>query len=270
MLQGYALAQGPFPAGAQGWACVAAGIAYAIGVISIYEGLGHGRMAIVAPICGLLSIVVPLAGDLVLGRSIGSNEMVGMALCAAAAVLIVGASRASAGRGSIGWSVRVGVTSGIAFGVSDLGLGTMPPELAAGALFITRSVAATIAVVLALGLAVRISSNSVAPGVFAPAAALTAVASVGSTGTSAPSIAASPGLAACVALAVIAGLLDALGHVGYVHAATRGSMGVAAALVAIFPGVTVLLAALVLRERITRAQLVGFGLGAGGIIFISA
>ena len=33
-----------------------------------------------------------------------------------------------------------------------------------------------------------------------------------------------------------AGLLDALGHVGYVHAATRGSMGVAAALVAIFPG----------------------------------
>lgn len=265
MLQGYALAQGSFPAGAQGWACAAAGIAYAIGVISIYEGLGRGRIAIVAPICGLLSIVVPLAGDLVLGRSIGSNEMVGMALCAAAAVLIVGASRASAGRGSIGWSVRVGVTSGIAFGVSDLGLGTMSPELAAGALFITRSVAATIAVVLALGLAVRISSHSVAPGVFAPAPALAAI----GTGTSALPIAASPGLAACVALAVIAGLLDALGHVGYVHAATRGSMGVAAALVAIFPGVTVLLAALVLRERITRAQLVGFGLGAGGIILIS-
>ena len=79
MLQGYALAPGSLPAGAQGWVCAAAGIAYAIGVISIYEGLGHGRMAIVAPICGLLSIVVPLAGDLVLGRSIGSNEMVGMA-----------------------------------------------------------------------------------------------------------------------------------------------------------------------------------------------
>ena len=74
MLQGYALAEGSFPAGAQGWACAAAGIAYAIGVISIYEGLGHGRMAIVAPICGLLSIVVPLAGDLVLGRSIGATR----------------------------------------------------------------------------------------------------------------------------------------------------------------------------------------------------
>ena len=72
-----------------------------------------------------------------------------------------------------------------------------------------------------------------------------------------------------VALSVGAGLLDTLGHVGYVHAATRGSMGVAAALVAIFPAVTVLLAAILLRERITRAQMVGFGLGAGGIVFIA-
>jgi drug/metabolite transporter (DMT)-like permease len=270
MLQGYALAQGPLPEGARGWVSVAAGIAYAIGVISIYEGLGHGRIAIVASICGLLSIVVPLVGDLVLGRSISRNEMVGMVLCAAAAVVIVGASRASGDRGSIGWSVRVGVTSGIAFGIADLGLGTMPPELAAGALFMTRCVAATIAVVLALGLAGRVSSKPVAASVFAPAAALTAVVEPsGATGTPAPSISASPGLATSIALAVTAGLLDTLGHVGYVHAATRGSMGVAAALVAIFPAVTVLLAAVVLRERITRAQLVGFGLGAGGIIFIS-
>jgi drug/metabolite transporter (DMT)-like permease len=46
-------------------------------------------------------------------------------------------------------------------------------------------------------------------------------------------------------------------------------MGVAAALVAIFPAVTVLLAAMVLRERITRFQTLGFGFGAGGIFFIS-
>ena len=270
MLQGYALAQGPLPVGAQGWVSVAAGIAYAIAVISIYEGLGHGRIAVVASICGLLSIVVPLAGDLVLGRSISRNEMVGMVLCAAAAAVIVGASRASGDRGSIGWSVRVGVTSGIAFGIADLGLGTMPPELAPGALFMTRCVAATIAVVLALGLAGRFSSKSVAPSVFAPVAALTAVAELpGAPGTLAQPISPSPGLATSVALAVTAGLLDTLGHVGYLHAATRGSMGVAAALVAIFPAVTVLLAAVVLRERITRPQLVGFGLGAAGIIFIS-
>ena len=80
LLQDYALAQRALPAGALGWVSVTAGIAYAIGVISIYEGLAHGRIAIVASICGLLSILVPLAGDLVLGRNISHNEMVGMVL----------------------------------------------------------------------------------------------------------------------------------------------------------------------------------------------
>ena len=91
----------------------------------------------------------------------------------------------------------------------------------------------------------------------------------GSTRTPIQFIPLSSGLMISVALSVSAGLLDTLGHVGYVHAATRGSMGVAAALVAIFPAVTVLLAAVMLRERITRAQMVGFGLGASGIIFIA-
>lgn len=262
MLQDYALAQRSLPLGTQGWVSLAAGIAYAIGVMSIYEGLGHGRIAIVASICGLLSIVVPLAGDLVLGRDITQNEFTGIALCAAAAVLIVGASGDCGDRESIGWSVRLGVTSGLGFGIADLGLGMMPPELAAGSLFVTRIVAATIAVVLALRLGRRISARSIL--ISAPASVAGAPASTSSRPTGM-----SLGLTACIVLAMTAGLLDTLGHVGYVHAATHGSMGVAAALVAIFPGVTVLLAAIVLGERITRMQLVGFGFGAGGIIFIS-
>jgi drug/metabolite transporter (DMT)-like permease len=79
---------------------------------------------------------------------------------------------------------------------------------------------------------------------------------------------ASSGLLVSIVLAAAAGLLDVLGHFGYVYAATRGSMGVAAALVAIFPGVTVLLAVILLRERITGGQLVGFACGASGIMFI--
>ena len=146
----------------------------------------------------------------------------------------------------------------------------MPPDLAAGALLITRSTAATIAVVLALALAWRISWKSADLSFSAPATALAAVtAASGSKGTQPQPVTLSLGLKVSVALAMAAGLFDTLGHVGYVHAATRGSMGVAAALVAIFPGVTVLLAAIVLRERITRPQLVGFGLGAGGIVFIA-
>jgi len=264
MLQDYALAQRSLPLGTQGSVCLAAGIAYAIGVMSIYEGLARGRIAVVASICGLLSIVVPLAGDLALGRDITQIELTGIAFCAAAAVLIVGASVDCLDRKPIAWSVRLGIIGGLGFGIADLGLGTMPPELAAGSLFVTRIVAATIAVLLALAMARRIVSK---PILIDPPASLLVSQAPSLTGT--PPAGTSLKLTACIALAVTAGLLDALGHIGYVHAATHGSMGVAAALVAIFPGFTVLLAAIVLHERITRMQLVGFGFGAGGIVLIS-
>lgn len=267
MLQDYALAEELLPAGAQGWVCVAAGIAYAIGVISIYEGIAHGCITIVASICGLLSILVPLAGDFMFGRAVSQYELAGMALCAAAVVLIVAASADSEDRGSIACSVQLGVVGGIGFGIADLSLGTMPPELSAGALFMTRSIAATAAVVLAVSLAARLSWKHSAFG--APAEVAGAFVAPAPASTPHRSTVAASGLTACVVLAAMAGLLDALGHTGYVHAATRGSMGVAAALVAIFPAVTVVLAAVLLRERVTRLQLVGFGIGATGIVFIS-
>jgi drug/metabolite transporter (DMT)-like permease len=247
----------------QGWLCVAAGLGYAMGVISIYEGLAHGRVAIVSSICGLLTIALPLAGDVALARDITTSELVGIAFCAAAAILIVSAGKECKERATVGWSLRAGVTSGIGFGVADVCLGMMPPESATAALVTTRCVAAAIAVVMAVLLATRLSPKPagselpvVSPG-FAPASQAVPM-----------PLLASSGLLLSIVLAAAAGLLDVLGHFGYVYAATRGSMGVAAALVAIFPGVTVLLAVILLRERITAVQLVGFACGASGIMFI--
>ena len=269
MLQNYALAQGPLPAGAQAWVSVAAGIAYAIGVISIYEGLGHGRIAIVASLCGLLSTVVPLAGDLVLGRSISSNELVGMVLCAAAAVLIVGASKASE--------------------IADRSAGPSASASQAGSFWCCRPRswidAARTGGRGPVHDTMRCGHDRGRSCVGPCRTHLIEVRCSGRPCAGRCSRDRGTGVrldgdADTVHLEIVwfddrrrasgtAGLLDMLGHVGYVHAATRGSMGVAAALVAIFPGVTVLLAALVLQERITRSQLFGFGLGTGGIIFIS-
>lgn len=269
LLQGAVLDRAPFSLGTQNWICVLAGLAYAAGVISIYEGLAHGRVAIVSSICGLLTIVIPLAGDVVLGRNLAPGEGVGIAFCAAAAILIVGASKAGGGRESTAWSVRAGVTSGIAFGAADLCLGTIPPQLATDALLATRCVAAAVALALALIFAGRLSLRPAASGLPAFTSGVLSApdTAIPATPMTAPS-SASSGLVMSVGLAVAAGLLDTLGHYGYVHAATRGSMGVAAALVAIFPGVTVLLAAILLRERITRGQIVGLACGASGIMFI--
>ena len=70
-------------------------------------------------------------------------------------------------------------------------------------------------------------------------------------------------------LAGTAGVLDMLGQIGYVVAATQGSMGVAAALVGLFPGVSVLLAVVILREWIESTQFFGLAVGATGVFLVS-
>jgi len=264
MAQNVALSGARLPTDQLAWTSLLAGLAYVIGIYSLYDGLARGRIAIVASICGLLSILIPLAGDVALSRGITGNQMAGMVFCVAAALLVITAGKAGEGTSSIGWSVRAGITGGIGFGVSDLCLGSMSPEMAAGALFVTRGVAAAIALAVALTVSLRLLAC-----IAAQAPAPQALPLAGGPVAWPRSIVAAPGLAAGIGLAMTAGLLDTLGHVGYLHAATRGSMAVASALVAVFPGVTVLLATILLRERITRGQLCGLAFGAGGIVLIS-
>ena len=83
------------------------------------------------------------------------------------------------------------------------------------------------------------------------------------------SLLAHPGVATSILLAATAGAFDALGQIGYVQAAARGHMGVAAALVGVCPAITVLLAVLMLGERLTRTQFAGFALEIAGILFIA-
>jgi drug/metabolite transporter (DMT)-like permease len=67
-----------------------------------------------------------------------------------------------------------------------------------------------------------------------------------------------PGIGIRVApFVVLAGVLDAVGNAFFVVAAHSGRLDVAAILSSFYPAATVLLAAVVLRERVTRMQGVG-------------
>ena len=66
-----------------------------------------------------------------------------------------------------------------------------------------------------------------------------------------------------LALAVVAGLLDASGQLAYVLSATRGQMSIAAATTALYPAVVVGLSIWLLKERICRTQI--SGMLAGGV-----
>ncbi len=231
---------------------IAGGIAYAAGLLRLYQGVARGRVAVVAPVCGVVGILVPLAGDLILAREIGYLQLVGIAVCAAAIVLLARASGPAPRAGSGPSSFRLGVESGLGYGAADLCLGMVAPADGADALAVARCVAALIAIaLLVVVLRPRAPAARSEPPVFTEGRL-------------------SARLLPPAALAIAAGAFDALGHMSYVHVATQGSMAVASAIVALFPAVLVLLAVVVLRERITARQWAGLFASLAGITLMGA
>lgn len=241
---------------------VVAGLAYSAGLIFLYYGLAHARICVVAPLCGLFSVLIPLGGDILFEQLATSRDILGILCCIVAVALIAGSSIEGDAH-PIAPSIRFGVISGIGFGVADLGLGLAPAETIMGSLLVTRSTAALVATTLFAILLLR-------PRAPHPTAAGTLSRFGESLATLSPQRATNYGYF-CVGLifACLAGICDTIGHVGYALSAAEGSMAVAAALVALFPAVSVTLAVFLLRERVTQNQLYGFAAGCIGIALVS-
>ena len=69
--------------------------------------------------------------------------------------------------------------------------------------------------------------------------------------------------------AVSAGVIDVVANLCYVAATRTGSFGLAVVLASLYPGVTVLLARVVLGERLRWIQRVGLGLAAIGVLLVT-
>ena len=75
---------------------------------------------------------------------------------------------------------------------------------------------------------------------------------------------------AILPLAAVAGILDTTGNLLYTAASLTGRLDVAAVLSSLYPAGTILLAALVLRERASRSQAAGMALAMLAVAMISA
>jgi len=241
------LSGAPFQTAGLGWA-LAAGAAGGAGLIIFYGALAAGPMSVVAPVSALVSTVVPVGAALAMGERASAAVYAGAALCLVAIVL-VSLEGMPGGPGGPGAPVRPAATAP-RHHVAARGLGYGAASgLAFGIFFLFIRNAGTSGVLWPVCMA-RVAGSLIILG----AAAWLGTRPAG------------PGAGRWVLpAAVAAGVLDASANVCYVLAARAGLFGMAVVITSLYPGITVLLARVVLGERMRAVQRIGLALAAAGV-----
>jgi drug/metabolite transporter (DMT)-like permease len=208
-----------------------AGLVGAGGLVSFYTALGCGTMGVVSPIAAL-GAVVPVLLGLAAGESPTAVVVFGLVL---ALVGVVTASGPELSGGAGARPVVLAAVAGACFGLALV--------------FIERG-AQTNAVMTLTGM--RLTSV----GLFAVAALV-----LRTTGGLVPRD--------IVPLAVV-GVGDVAANLLFALATQRGLLSVTAVLGSLYPVVTVLLARVVLRERLRFVQQVGVVAALAGVVLVSA
>jgi len=232
-----------------------AGVIGGLGLIVFYRGLAAGPMSVVAPVSGLVGTVLPVAVALVEGERPGVGVYAGALLCLVAIVLVSSASETDGpGRARpphrLGRAIAYGTASGVSFGLFFLLIRTAGQSgevwpVAAGRI-------GELAIVLAAAAVLRPGLRGIHGGI--------------RDGIR-------PGLrgirGGIPLVAVSAGVIDVVANLCYVAATRIGAFGLAVVLASLYPGVTVLLARVVLGERLRWIQRAGLGLAAVGILLVT-
>jgi len=208
---------------------LAAGVAGVIGLAALYRGMSLGSMGLVTSLSGAGSLVLPLVAGALLGASITPIQLAGVACAAGAAAAAGGASTDALGRRSLVLAAVAAAAFGAWYVLLDLAARSGDPLWA---LVLSRA-----------------GSAGIAAGV---------VAARGFDRAAVP-----------VAIVVAAGLFDVGGNVFYVLAREGMHLGLAAALVGLYPIVTMVAARVLIGEHLTRLGYIGVGLALLGIVLIS-
>jgi drug/metabolite transporter (DMT)-like permease len=213
------------------WAIPAAAAA-TVGLAAYYKGVSVGAISVVAPIVGA-SAVIPVAYGLAIGDPTTALELVGVAAAIIGVVLVSTEHRSGVRR------VAAGVGLALLAAVS-LGLYFPPMHTAGRADFWWAATIFRVATVSFIFAAVRIRKADF-------------------------SIARRD-----LPLVVAVGCGDALGVLLFAAASRHGLVSVTSVAASLYPVVTVLLAAFLLRERLGNLQWVGVGLALCGAALIAA
>ena len=205
---------------------VAAGVTGVLGVLALYNGLAIGRMGVVAPVTGVIAASLPVGVGILRDGIPGAMVLIGIALALFAVVLVSRVPGAAGSRSGI----EFGIGAGVCIGLFNILVAGLPEGEVFGPLVVFKvTSAAVIALIVVVGRQPWRVGRASLP----------------------------------VALGV--GIADMGGNGLYVLATQAGRLDIAATLSSLYPVTTVLLAILVLGERLSRSHAVGI-LAAGAAI----
>lgn len=210
---------------------IAGGVSGGVGMVALYRGLAVGRMGVVAPVTGVLAAAIPIVFGVLLEGLPTVLIAVGIGLAIVAVVLVSRVDDVRAGPSGLDLALVAGVAIG-GFGVA---ISQISDGHAFGPLTIIRATEALlIGAIVVLGRQAWRADRRLLP----------AMAGVG--------------------------VLDMAGNASFILAVQAGSLAVAAVLSSLYPVTTVVLASVVLRERVTRSHAVGIALAVTAIACIAA
>lgn len=235
---------------------VAAGIASAVAMSSLYASLAIGPIAILSPVSAVVSAIVPM----IVGFVIDGDRFSPLGLAAIGVILVavflVGFVPGADVRLPSTKGLLLGITAGAAIGVVLICLKQAPADSGLSPVILLRAVSATLLGGALLWTAARRRSL--------PAETPAAVDTTAETAADPTRVenAGQPSRGFWIA-AIAAGLFDSSANAFFLAAARLGSLTVVSVLTALYPLGTIILARLFLGERIAKTQIVGILLALG-------
>ena len=203
----------------------AAGLTGGIGVALLYRALAVGRMAAVAPTTAVCAVMIPVVTGVFFGERLAPLTILGIALAIVAIVLVSqqeAAASVAVRAGVLPPGFGLALTSGVAIGLFFLALAETDARAGMWPLLAARIVSVTLFGVMAL-----VSAQPLRMAV------------------------------SVATIAVAAGAIDMSANALYLLATRYGSLSVAVTLSSLYPASTVILARMVLGERLNGWQAAG-------------
>lgn len=286
---------GEWSAEAVAWGAIS-GVTGALAISLLYASLAIGPMSILSPLTALVSAITPMAwGTLVGGERFGPLAAWALGLALVAVVLVGFVPERGAVRPSTR-GLLFATGSGLAIGAFYIIISQTPDESGVVPLVLNRVVNAGLMLAVfgvlvllarrsstapalaavhettpradAAGVAAPVDADGSAPARSAPDDSAAEAVTGATTETAAGATAETASVASArstarttlttgFAIAIGCGLLDAIANVLILLGIRAGDLAVAAVLAAMYPAGTILLAAIVLRERIAPVQWAG-------------